>query len=280
MINSFVNSAIDIDKLDYLIRDSVHCGVNYGKGIDIERLLGSLYMNPDTGRICLTDKGRSSLLSILACRNIMYQEVYWHKTVRACEAMFKRFFYEYIKRGIGSIKQTKEYLGYSDDHFIGTLLERSGEHKDLGKLIAPFAFKGRRLYKPAYIFFRANTFDEPPDTRHFFTRVLNASSYKQLVDLGNTLADHLKSHIPSIEHLDIIIEKTPVRPEHEIYSLDGFRIWNTRKNRFEGYPREVDTLNRYLENNAQAYIFCNPDHRDTLRDLASDGRLDGMLAEI
>ncbi|GAH55524.1 unnamed protein product, partial [marine sediment metagenome] len=215
LLNSFINSAVDADKLDYLTRDSFHCGVNYGKGIDIERLLGSLHMDSDTNRICLTDKGRSSLLSILACRNIMYQEVYWHKTVRACDAMFKRFFYEYIKQEVGDIEGVKRCLGYSDDHFIGTLFTGSKHHKDLQALIAPFAFKGRRLYKPAYIFFEANASDEPLDTRHFFTRVLNASSYKQLVCLGNTLADDLKSHIPSIEHLDIIIEKTPVRPEHE-----------------------------------------------------------------
>lgn len=96
LFNSIINSIIDVDKLDYLVRDSIHCGVGYGHGIDIERLLDSLHVNSKDCKICVTEKGRSVLLSVLTCRNIMYQEVYWHKTVRACTAMFKRFFYEYV----------------------------------------------------------------------------------------------------------------------------------------------------------------------------------------
>ena len=48
LVNSIINSPIDVDKVDYLIRDSIHCGVNYGKGIDVERLLISLYIDPST----------------------------------------------------------------------------------------------------------------------------------------------------------------------------------------------------------------------------------------
>ncbi|GAH72436.1 unnamed protein product, partial [marine sediment metagenome] len=69
-------------------------------------------------------------------------------------------------------------------------------------------------------------------------------------------------------------------PEHEIYSLGGFRIWNIRRNRFEDYPREVDTLNRYLVNNLQAYIFCSPDYYDDLKRLALSGDLDAILGQL
>ena len=99
-VQTTLHGILDLDKLDYLIRDSIHCGVNYGKGIDLERFLDSLYFNPEKGNpgICLTNKGRTYFLSVLTCRNIMYHEVYWHKTVRAFTGMFKTFFFEMVNR--------------------------------------------------------------------------------------------------------------------------------------------------------------------------------------
>jgi len=287
LINSLINSVIDIDKIDYLVRDSIHCGVPYGRGIDIERLLSSLYIDLDTRRICVTDKGRSSLLSVLTCRNIMYQEVYWHKTVRACDAMLKRFFYEYIKAEIDDAETIKAYLDYADDQFVATLLSRWNEHcerkrpdKDLSKLISPFALRARLLYKPAYVFFQANAFQEPMNTESFFTRVLDSSSYSDLVVQSEKLVGLLKDDIPEIEPLDIIIDKTPWRASHDSYRLGGFRIWNTRKKIFQSPPYELQALSTYLDNNGQAYIFCHPKHYSTMQKLALEGRLNRILGEM
>ncbi|VVB56240.1 Serine/threonine-protein kinase PknD [uncultured archaeon] len=282
LINSFLSSVIDVDKLDYLMRDSVHCGINYGKGIDLERLLDSLYVNSSTKKICLTTKGRSSLLSILSCRNIMYQEVYWHKTVRSSEAMFKRFFYEYVKEENDDISKIEKYLQYSDDQFIATLYERSKKKNKLNKLISPFAFRdeGRLLYKPAYIFYNNNASKEPNDTKRFFRDFIN-KNYKEIVDISDKLAAHLKeSEIPDIEPFDIILEKTPIRRDHEIFEIEDFQLWNTRKESFEDYPDEINPLNQYLSNNQQAYIFCNPKYYNKLRKLVQEKKLDKILGEI
>lgn len=40
-LKSFMDSELDCDKMDYLLRDSYYCGVNYGK-YDLNRLLSSL----------------------------------------------------------------------------------------------------------------------------------------------------------------------------------------------------------------------------------------------
>lgn len=280
LINSIIDSVIDTDKIDYLVRDSIHCGVEYGKGIDVERLLDSLYMDQNNYKICLTEKGRSCLLSILTCRNVMYQEIYWHKTVRACDAMFKRFFYEYIKERIDDVETIKSYFASSDDYFIGELYRKAKSNEDLAQLIIPFAFKGRSLYKPAYIFYRATASEEMVDTKNFFTKVLDPQPYSNLVDLSDNLAEKLKQYIPSIKTLDIIIEKTPVELQHEVYKFDGFRIWNRRKKRFESPPSEINPLNQYLTNNMQAYIFCNPRYYDDLRKLAIENKLDNILGEL
>jgi len=287
LINSFINSIVDIDKLDYLTRDSIHCGINYGKGIDIERLLDSLYVNSEANKLCVTEKGRSALLSILATRNIMYQEVYWHKTVRGCEAMFKRFFYEYVllnssKNKTACMRQIDQLMNCSDDEFIAKLYAWSKSTKNikLQELILPFAFGGRKyLYKPAYIFFDSNSKETTP-TNNFFRGLFNCS-YKELVDKSKKLVRLLKKHISDIEQLDVILERTPIK-EGEQYQLDGFAIYNTRKKRFDPHPKEIDSLNSYLKNNRQAYIYCNPKHYEKIKALAldHDKTLQTILAEL
>lgn len=81
--------------------------------IDVERLLDSLYVHADEGQIFLTDKGESAFISVLGARNIMYQEVYWHKTVRASQAMFKRFFFEFVKSKAASVSEVRQQLSGS-----------------------------------------------------------------------------------------------------------------------------------------------------------------------
>jgi len=279
LANSFISSAIDVDKLDYLIRDSVHCGVDYGKGIDLERLLDSLYVDKEHKIICFSEKGRSLLLGMIACRNIMYQEVYWHKTVRVCDAMFKRFFYEFVKINTNNIDEIKKWFDFSDDDFIKRLHAECSQQENLRKLIAPFMFKGRDLYKPAYVFVQGYG-GERPATQRFFIKVLDKrNSYRDIVKISEKLTDLLKVINPKLEYLDIIVESTPIR-EDEKYKLRNFRLWNGRKKRFEDYPNELDSLNEYLEHNRQAYIFCSPIHYDWFKDLASRGELDKILAKI
>jgi HD superfamily phosphohydrolase/tRNA A-37 threonylcarbamoyl transferase component Bud32 len=280
LANSFIDSAIDVDKVDYLVRDSLHCGVNYGKGIDVERLLNSLCINPNTKKICLTEKGVSCLLSIITCRNIMYQEVYWHKTIRACDAMFKRFFYEYIRKNVESIETIKKYLSYPDDHFIEKLYVSSKKWKQLNDLIAPFSFRGRSLYKPVYLFSETNSSKEPAGTKRFFEKVLANKPYSDMIEINKKLVHQLKHLIPNIKPLDILIEKTPTKSDHEIYNLQEIKVKNTRHNSFNDYPKEFDGLNLYLKNNRQAYIFCKPKYYNILQELIHKRKFEEILGEI
>ncbi len=39
ILHSLINGPLDADKIDYLMRDSRHLGLNYGQGIDFGRLL-------------------------------------------------------------------------------------------------------------------------------------------------------------------------------------------------------------------------------------------------
>ena len=91
LLDAIVDGPVDCDKLDYLIRDGVSCGVPYAASIDVDRFLASLTWVTQAGQyqLAVTPKGISAAETILIARYQLFAEVYWHKTCRALVAMFK-----------------------------------------------------------------------------------------------------------------------------------------------------------------------------------------------
>ncbi|HEY6878268.1 MAG TPA: HD domain-containing protein [Polyangiales bacterium] len=94
-----VSGALDVDRCDYLLRDSHMTGVRYGI-FDLEWLLRALSFSEieeADGRRCsvLAVEGRKGLPPIegfFLARNFMYQQVYHHKAVRAAEVLVRAIF--------------------------------------------------------------------------------------------------------------------------------------------------------------------------------------------
>ena len=84
---------IDVDKMDYLTRDSLHAGVPYGRNFDQTRLIGSLCLNEQGDALAITDKGRTAAEMMVFARYVMFSEVYWHHAVRSATAMLQRAYY-------------------------------------------------------------------------------------------------------------------------------------------------------------------------------------------
>lgn len=93
ILTSMLSGPIDIDKMDYLYRDSLHAGVPYGRHFDQQRLLGSLCLNQKGDGLAITDKGKTAAELMVFARYVMFSEVYWHHGVRAATAMLQRAFY-------------------------------------------------------------------------------------------------------------------------------------------------------------------------------------------
>ncbi len=93
LLSSMLSGPIDVDKMDYLYRDSLHAGVPYGRNFDQQRLIGSLCLNAQGDGLALTEKGRTAAEMMVFARYVMFSEVYWHHTVRAATAMLQRAFY-------------------------------------------------------------------------------------------------------------------------------------------------------------------------------------------
>jgi HD superfamily phosphohydrolase len=89
-----LSGPIDVDKIDYLMRDSLHAGVPYGQHFDRRRLIGSLCLNEAGDALAITDKGKTAAEMMVFARYVMFSEVYWHHAVRSATAMLQRAFYQ------------------------------------------------------------------------------------------------------------------------------------------------------------------------------------------
>lgn len=94
ILDSILSGPIDIDKMDYLMRDSLHAGVPYGRNFDQGRLIASLCLNEAGDGLAITEKGRTAAEMMVFARYVMFSEVYWHHAVRSATAMLQRAFYE------------------------------------------------------------------------------------------------------------------------------------------------------------------------------------------
>ncbi|MFK7825038.1 MAG: HD domain-containing protein [Oligoflexales bacterium] len=92
LCHELISGEIDIDRMDYLRRDSKECGVVYGI-FDAERILDSLslYFDPkeELLHLAIQFSGLAAFEDYLRARQSMYIQLYFHKTSVACEAMFQ-----------------------------------------------------------------------------------------------------------------------------------------------------------------------------------------------
>ena len=139
-LQGLVSGSLDLDKIEYLKRDALMCGVPYGE-IDVDRLLNSLVLvdEPESGHrvVGVLEKGLSALESLLFAKYQMYRNVYWHHAVRSATAMYKRL----VDEALGAGDVDARALSAFDDE---GLLHRLAEHSR-SPLLA--ALRERRLYK-------------------------------------------------------------------------------------------------------------------------------------
>jgi HD superfamily phosphohydrolase len=86
-LHQLVSGQLDMDRLDYLHRDSFYCGVAEGT-VNTDRIIKMLNVSDD--RIVVDAKGIYSLEKFIIARRLMYWQVYLHKTVISAESLLIR----------------------------------------------------------------------------------------------------------------------------------------------------------------------------------------------
>ena len=90
LLANILSGTLDPDKIDYLLRDSMFCGVPFGESVNRDRLAASIIFDPERKRLAITSKGVSAVEALVFTNYLMYRNVYWHHAVRSASAMFKR----------------------------------------------------------------------------------------------------------------------------------------------------------------------------------------------
>jgi len=86
---------IDVDRWDYVMRDAAAAGLVYGN-YDLDWLIHSMSLQPDSERrprlLIEAHRGLVAMEHFLAARRSMYQQVYYHTTVRGAERLLRAIF--------------------------------------------------------------------------------------------------------------------------------------------------------------------------------------------
>jgi HD superfamily phosphohydrolase len=141
-LQRLISGSLDLDKLDYLRRDALMCGVSYGD-IDVDRLLNSLVLVNDAESGGLTvgiaEKGLSALESLLLAKYQIYRNVYWHHAIRSATAMYKRLVTDALDAGA---LVADRLASFTDEGLLHVLEE--------ARLPLLSALRARHLYKRAF----------------------------------------------------------------------------------------------------------------------------------
>lgn len=83
-----VSSQLDVDRMDYLLRDSLMTGAKYGI-YDLEWIINALAVDQEHDRIYVTARGLYAVEEYLQARYYMFRQVYFHRTLRSAEAVLR-----------------------------------------------------------------------------------------------------------------------------------------------------------------------------------------------
>lgn len=147
-LGPIISGDLDMDRMDYLIRDSHYTGVAYGV-IDTERIISNLKLERE---LILDIKGVQAAESALTARYLMYPSVYQHHTTRIINAMFRRCLRDLINQ---DNLDPKDMYQYDDSDMISMCRHSEGLSREMMEKI-----DNRNLLKRAKVL-PANLFEEP-----------------------------------------------------------------------------------------------------------------------
>ncbi len=111
-LHQLVSGQLDVDRMDYLSRDSFFSGVSEGV-IGYDRIIKMLAVH--NGELMVEEKGIYSIEKFIVARRLMYWQVYLHKTVLCAEQMLKQI----IRRA----KHVKAFTSTPVNKFINEPIE-------------------------------------------------------------------------------------------------------------------------------------------------------------
>lgn len=219
-LHQLISSQLDMDRLDYLRRDSFYSGVTEGS-VNSERLLTMLNVKDD--QLVVDSKGIYSIEKFLVARRLMYWQVYMHKTVLSAEFML-----------VNILKRAK-YLATQGVELTGTQALKHFLHAD----------------------YTWNDFEENPAILKKFLELDDfdvMSGIKDWANHSDLILSDLSGRIINRNLLKIRLQETPFEEELAEKMAEGIRNQYGFTHGEERYMLIVDKVKNHAYNNKKGHI--------------------------
>jgi HD superfamily phosphohydrolase len=124
-LKSFMDSELDCDKMDYLLRDSLYCGVTYGQ-YDLNRFIAMLTLfktEEKAMQLAISSGGIQAFEEFVLARYFMFIQVYFHRTRRYFDRLLVDCLKEILPEGKYP-ENVSEYLKWDDVSVISKMREK------------------------------------------------------------------------------------------------------------------------------------------------------------
>lgn len=218
-----ISGQLDVDRMDYLTRDSFFTGVNEGV-IGYDRILKMLTVH--NGELMVEEKSIYSIEKFLVARRLMYWQVYLHKTVLCAEQMLKRIIkrakqikasaqqplHNFITQPIQSV--TLQEFCNLDDYDVLAAIKSWCNHEDIILSTLCNGIINRQLLKVRY-------FGEPVDQKSVDEKIAEACIKLNITEteaawLVFTGEVSSSTYNPQEEHINILFKDGSVKDISEV----------------------------------------------------------------
>jgi uncharacterized protein len=252
-----VSSQLDVDRMDYLLRDSLMTGAKYGL-YDLEWIINALQIDEDGDRIYVAARGVFAVEEYLQARYYMFRQVYFHRTLRSAEVVLRSA----LRRALELFDEGREVWCAPGAAFEKALRAQPltiGEHLEIDDSDVIYHFKqwqrdedpvlsdlsrrfiGRRLFK-------AIDLDMPADERAGFL-----SAARDVVARAGFAPEYyfIEDHAGDVPYYNYYTAEE-AEPQKRIYVEDGYAHPQIRE------ISEVSDAVRGLQRGYELHRVCFP----------------------
>lgn len=224
-----VGDALGVDRMDYLLRDSHHAGVAYGK-FDHHRLLDTMRILPTTNdsdelALGVEQGGIHSVEALVLARYFMYTQVYFHPVRRIYDKHLIDFLREWLQEGKFPTSPG-EILQHNDVRVMNAMLEATTRNDKAGE------YARRILQRGHFKLIRSKNTEDSDDAMEFVhiglvKHICKENVFHDISKIGSgdlhfpvirrdreivssTVLSNVLQHIPDEEEVDNIY----VHPDH------------------------------------------------------------------
>lgn len=203
-IDQIIQSSVDVDKLDFVVRDTYHTGAEYGY-VDVFRLIHMLDVLDENLAVDLG--ALSALESFMLARLESFKSIYFHRVGRAAQIMIATAM-EQAKDELGLVnfQSPEEYLAFND-YTVWAMLRKCEKSRKIMEDL-----ERRKLLKCAY-------------DRTFHVREKTMTSILSVEEIRNQMRDKIASEA-GVETQSVVIDvpTLPSVPYHHSVLLEPMEV--------------------------------------------------------